>query len=110
MRTGAGYEKNFSKFTPSAVIQYDLNDDANVYAKYVQGYKSGGTSVRSANPINFANGFDIEDVKSYELGVKGTLWDRRVRFNAAAFLMQFDGYQASIQTGATPGQRGFLRY
>lgn len=103
----AHYDEDFSNFNPSATIAYDINEDVNVYAKWVSGYKSGGTSQRSANPINFARGTGEEDVDSYEIGMKGDFLDSRLRVNAAIFRVDLDGLQASVQTGSTAGQRDF---
>ena len=105
---GADYDKKFDKFSPSGSIAYELTDDVNVYGRIATGYKTGGTSQRSANPTNFAVGFEPEEVLSYELGTKGSLLDGRLAFNAAVFLMEFDKYQASLQTGSTPGDRDFV--
>jgi iron complex outermembrane receptor protein len=80
----------------------------NAYAKVVSGFKSGGTSQRSANAELFSRGFDEEDILSYEVGFKGDFWDHRARLNAAVFHMDLDGLQASAQTGPTPGDRDFL--
>lgn len=105
---GANYRKKFHNFSPSATLAYDINDDVRVYAKVATGYKSGGTSQRSANPTNFSNGFEPEKLVSYEAGLKGDFLDRRVRLNAAAFYVTINNYQASVQTGATPGDRDFV--
>lgn len=104
---GANYKKSFQNFNPSATIAYDINDNMNVYAKYVTGYKSGGTSQRSANPVSFGVGFDEEEITSFELGIKGKLFDQRVSINSAIFMMDIDGFQASVQTGGTAGDRDF---
>ena len=104
----ANYDKDFSKFNPAFTIDYDLNAFSNVYAKVVTAYKSGGTSQRSTSLINFQKGFDEEDLTSYEVGYKGDLADSRVRVNAALFYMQYDGYQQSVSTGNTPGERDFV--
>lgn len=104
---GVPYEESFENFNPSLIFAYDLGPDLNLYAKWVTGYKSGGTSQRSANPENFATGFDQEDVDSYELGLKGSALESRVSFSAAAFSIEIDGYQTSAQTGPTAGDRDF---
>jgi iron complex outermembrane receptor protein len=104
---GTSYDEDFSNFNPSFTVAYDWSDDVNVYGKVVTGYKSGGTSQRSANPESFARGFDEEDVISYELGLKGRFWESRVSLNAAVFYMEIDGFQASVQTGSTAGDRDF---
>lgn len=105
---GANYDNDFSNFNPSFTVAYDVNDYTNVYAKVVTGFKSGGTSTRSSSAVLFQSGFDEEEILSYEIGFKGDFWDRRVRFNAAAFYMEIDGLQASVQTGGSPGERDFL--
>ncbi|MEM9255919.1 MAG: TonB-dependent receptor [Pseudomonadota bacterium] len=102
------YNKDFDKFNPSAVIEYDVSDFISVYAKYITAYKSGGTSQRSTSSQNFQAGFDEEDVTSYELGYKGDAMEGRLRLNAALFYMEFDGYQQSVQTGTSPGERDFV--
>ena len=102
------YDEDFSNFTPSLTLGFDINDDMNAYGKVVSGFKSGGTSQRSANAELFASGFDEEDILSYELGFKGDFWNQRARLNMAAFYMELDGLQSSVQTGSTPGQRDFL--
>lgn len=105
---GANYDKDFSNFNPSLTVAFDLSDDSNVYAKVVSGYKSGGTSTRSANAELFRVGFEEEDVVSYELGFKGDFMNNRLRLNTAVFYMDIDGLQTSLQTGGTPGERDFL--
>ena len=102
------YDENFSNFTPALTVGFDLGDDMNIYGKVVTGFRSGGTSQRSANAILFAQGFDEEEIVSYEIGFKGDFWDTRARFNAALFHMELDGLQISAQTGSTPGQRDYL--
>ncbi len=67
------------------VVGFDINDSANVYGKVVSGFKSGGTSQRSSNEELFKNGFEEEDILSYEVGYKGDFWGRRARLNVAAF-------------------------
>jgi len=103
------YSENFSNFNPSLTIAFDLNDETNIYGKAQTGYKSGGTSTRSANDILFAEGFDEEKIFSAELGLKGGLWEDRARYNSAIFYMHIDGLQTSIQTDPiSPGGRDFL--
>ncbi|MFT4822240.1 MAG: iron complex outermembrane receptor protein [Halioglobus sp.] len=104
---GTSYDESFENFNPSVTLAYDWTQDINVYGKVVTGYKSGGTSQRSANPNSFGEGFDEEDVISYELGLKGRFWDSRLALNVAVFHMEIDGFQASVQTGGTAGDRDF---
>ena len=104
----AEYERDFSDFSFSSTLAYKANEDLNIYARYAQGYKSGGTSQRSSNPINFALGFEPENVDSWELGVKANLADGRVLTSLAGFYMEIDDLQTSVQTGASAGDRDFV--
>jgi len=103
------YDNDFTNFNPSLVVAFDVNDDMNVYGKVETGYKSGGTSQRSAREDLFEQGFDEEEIISYELGFKGEFWGGRGRYNSALFYMEIDGLQSSIQTDpVSPGGRDFL--
>jgi len=104
----AQYDKDFNNFNPSLTLSFDLGESKNIYAKVVSGFKSGGTSQRSANATLFAQGIDEEEIVSYELGFKGGLWEQRANLNIAVFSMSIDGAQASVQTGVGPGERDFL--
>lgn len=102
------YDKEFSNFSPSLTVAYNLSDEVNVYAKAVSGYRSGGTSTLSYQESLFQEGADEETILSYEVGMKGDFWDRRLRVNAAVFHMEYEDYQGSIQTGPQPSQRDNL--
>lgn len=105
---GTKYDKDFSNFSPSLTVAYDLTDDLNVYGKVVSGYRSGGTSTLSYEESLFQAGADEETILSYEIGMKGDFLDRRLRVNGAIFRMEYDDYQGSIQTGPQPAERDNL--
>ena len=88
----APLRETWHRFNPMATVAYDLSDDVHVYAKYATGYRAGGASSRTAN----YQAFDPEDVKSYEVGLKADFWDRRARFNLAAYVMDRKDSQLDI--------------
>jgi iron complex outermembrane receptor protein len=95
--TAAGYEpldESWNRFNPMATLAYDVTDDLHVYAKYATGYRAGGASSRTAN----YQGFDPEDVKSYEVGLKSDFWDHRARFNLAGYIMDRKDSQVDISS------------
>ncbi|HEY4548189.1 MAG TPA: TonB-dependent receptor [Pedomonas sp.] len=94
---GAG-DKSFENFSPSAIVRYDLSDATNVYAKVVTGYKTGGYNVRATSVERFNQGFDEENLISYELGLKSTLLEDRLRLNAALFWTSYDDIQINVQS------------
>jgi iron complex outermembrane receptor protein len=104
----ATYSRDFDNFSPSVSVTWNFTDTVNAYFRYAEGYKTGGTSERSASPDLFAVGYEPEEVTSYEVGLKGLFFNRRLAFNVALFYMELDAFQTSVQTGTTPGDRDFI--
>jgi len=77
----------------SAVL--DISDDSMVYASAGTGTKSGG--FQTVNGTADDREFDDEDTTTYELGIKSTLLDARLRINAAAFYSEIENFQAQRQ-------------
>lgn len=82
-------------FSPLISLNYHVNRDINAYIKYSTGYKSGGYNVDFLTQAQLDVGieFDKETVKSYEMGLKGDLFDHRMRFSSAIFYAKYDDYQ-----------------
>lgn len=100
--TPAKYDEDFSEVSPSLTVQYHITEDIMTYGKVAKGYKSGGTAIRSSKNSSFVEGFDPETLISYELGLKSTLWDRRLRVNAALFQSEFEDQQVTIRDNTVP--------
>ncbi len=76
-------------------VDYRFSPEVLVYATTATGFKGGGVGPRPFNPAQ-ARGFGPEVLTSYELGIKTDLFDRRVRFNVAAFYSEYDGIQLAL--------------
>jgi iron complex outermembrane receptor protein len=76
--------------------QYEINKDMMVYATYSQGYKGPAYNVFFNMSPTQDNVLAPEKSKSYEVGLKTELLDKRVRLNLAAFQTDYDGYQANV--------------
>lgn len=87
----------YTNFAPMLTISYALGDNANVYAKYSTGFKSGGFNLDNVTQADLDAGitFDEETVDSYELGWKGLYMDGRLSLNAAAFIANYQDYQVN---------------
>ena len=83
-----------SRFDPLANLDYDLTPTINLYAKYATGYRAGGANDRSAT----FSPFNAEEVKSYEIGAKMDLLDRRLRVNLAAYHMDRSNTQTDFDS------------
>lgn len=83
------------EWDPSAAIQWDVSRDAMLYASYGQGSKAGGFIGAQATTTLWQFQIDAEDAETLEAGAKLALFDRRLRFNVAAFRTQFTNLQVS---------------
>lgn len=84
-------------FSPSISLNYDFSKDLVGYARYAEGYKSGGYNLDYVTQTDLAYGveFDKETVVSYEFGLKGMLWNGDLQFSFAAFDTNYDDYQVN---------------
>jgi len=85
-------DRSASNWSPKASLNWFVNEDIMIYGSYSKAYKSGGWNadmVASAEAI----GFDDEEVDSFEIGMKSTLLDGRMRFNATVFHANYTDYQ-----------------
>ncbi|MEM8816073.1 MAG: TonB-dependent receptor [Pseudomonadota bacterium] len=88
------WEEPTWRFTAS----YDLTDDVFGYFTYTRGFKSGGYNDQAGS-----GGFDVfpvaaydpEFANSYEIGIKSTFADDRVRLNATYFFVNYEDFQRS---------------
>lgn len=84
-----------SRVDPTLALTYALGETTNVYARYSQGFKSGGFNVDflNATQINEGLEFSAEAARSYELGYKSELFNSRARINVAVYQTDFEDYQ-----------------
>jgi iron complex outermembrane recepter protein len=85
-----------------ASLTYKVMEGMNVYARYSQGYKSGGFNGETNDVTELSTPYRPEKMKAYEVGAKTTFWDGRATLNAALFLNKSTDLQLSIfkATGA----------
>ena len=91
-------ERDFDNFSPSFVVAWHADEAINLYAKVVEGYKSGGFNARATSPQRFSEGFDDETLVSWELGLKSDWLERRLRLNAALFRSEYEDIQVNVQS------------
>jgi iron complex outermembrane recepter protein len=87
-----------------ASIQFTPTDDLLFYGSYTRGYKGPAFNVffnHNAADNGAPIGKEVSD--SFELGIKSEFWDRRIQFNAAAFHVTYDGFQANNFIETSPG-------
>ncbi|MDQ2879469.1 MAG: TonB-dependent receptor, partial [Pseudomonadota bacterium] len=106
----------FKKFTPRASFSFKPNDNHMFYISYSEGFKGGGFDPRGSGTsapklatettptyqeiYNYLL-FRPETVRSYEIGWKAALFDRRLTFAA-------DGFHSDYTDVQVPGSVGCL--
>jgi iron complex outermembrane receptor protein len=108
--SGTHADASFNATTPSFAINYQLVPQLNLYARYAEGFKSGGfngeysdtTQTSQQNIDETRTPFRPEKQRSLELGAKGSVFDNRVQYGAAVFQNKLTDLQESIfqATGA----------
>jgi len=76
------------------VANYRFSDALMAYASVSTGFKGGGINPRPF-VADQALPFDPETLTTYEAGFKADLFDRRVRFNGAAFYNKYNNIQGT---------------
>lgn len=108
-------EAKFDRWTPRVSVSVKPTEDLMIYASYSQGFKGGGFDPRGsanitpntdgvAGPPSYAEIYDFflfepETVDSYEVGIKGSLFDR-------AFTYALTGFYADYTNVQIPGSVG----
>ena len=106
-------ERSGGQLTGRAVVQYDVTDNANVYASYTRGYKAFGIN-DDANLLRNVPGasffFDSEDVDNYELGFKASIPAYRAAVSLVLFNTKYSNFQSlSSFTDSNNNLRFFLQ-
>ena len=76
--------------------QFDLSKEVSVYATYSKGYKGPAYNAFFNMQPNQELALAPETSKGFELGLKSTLLDNRLRVNVAVFDTEYKGYQANF--------------
>lgn len=94
--------KTFNKFTPKVSVDYTFNDNTLIYASWSQGYRAGGYSLRATTAFSAKVPFESETVDSYEVGIKSSVLDNKVRFALAGFYADYSNMQQPTTIAAGP--------
>jgi iron complex outermembrane receptor protein len=118
---GTHASKTFHATTPMAAVAYKLTDRVNVYARYAEGFKSGGFNgeysntgaagltfeeVLALNLRETTTPFKPEKQKSIEAGIKATALEGRALMNLAVFHNKLKDLQESTFIGGEGSAAG----
>lgn len=85
-----------NELTWRIALDHQFSPDVMGYVSYNRGFKSGGANTTSVT----APMYGPEKLDAYEVGLKSSLFGRRVRLNGAAFYYDYKDVQvASVESG-----------
>jgi len=88
---------DWTAVTPSVSLQKAFSDNLMGYVSANRGFKSGGFNGRANTVYDTENAqFDPEYVWTYELGLKASSADNRLRGSVAAFKSDYSDFQARV--------------
>ena len=96
---------SFDKTTPRVVLNWYASENANLYASYSEGFRSGFTN--GPGIASLAPGLESvapDSLKNFEIGAKGVAWGSRLTYDVAVYHSEWEDVQTTlgIEIG-TPG-------
>lgn len=93
---GTAAPATFEKLSPTATLAYEFSPTFNVYARYAQGFRSGGFNGVASTTADVLRVFEPQVQNTYEIGFKSRLLDNRLQLNVAAFQNDLKDLQLSV--------------
>ena len=85
---------NFRAFTPKLTLNYKPTDQTIIYGQYARGFRPGGLNTNAPTAADIP--FDPEYSNNYEIGIKNSLLDNRLKVNLTGFLLQQRNQQITV--------------
>ncbi|MBL8269054.1 TonB-dependent receptor domain-containing protein [Steroidobacter sp.] len=86
-------ESTQDAFTYLLTPRFIVSPSLMLYARMASGYRAGGAnSLASGGPRQY----DPDKTKNYEIGVKGSLFERVLSYEASLYYIDWDGIQLSL--------------
>lgn len=99
-----GLKETYEAVTPKVTLDYQWTPELLTYATWAVGETAGGWNPAAASLAIAEVPVDPEKVTSYEIGLKSTAWNGRLRNNLALFYNDYEDYQASVSNPVVNGQ------
>ena len=85
-----------TNFSWRVIGEWDVSEDAMLFASVARGYKGPGMNMLSSAPVAPSAIVDPEIPTNFEVGIKSSWYDGRLQVNASAFYTEFEDFQASL--------------
>ena len=100
---------SFNNFSPRLSLLYLASDQVNLYATISRGFKAGGVE---AQPTTSGGNqvYKPETLTNYEVGMKSESADKRLRWDADVFYMDWKDIQADYSIGERDAASGSVDF
>lgn len=106
-RTDAAGKSKESPFTPKMGLSWQINNDNLLYMTYAEGFRVGGANPpipadacrESLDDLGISgapDSYDSDSVKSWEVGTKNKLFNRRLLLAASVYRIKWQDIQQSV--------------
>ena len=88
---------------PKLAVQYDIAEQASVYASAARGYRFGGIQIVAASVLNsdVPTTYDSDRVWNYELGLRSRWLEDRLQADGAVYYIDWKDPQVQSTTGGS---------
>lgn len=93
-------------FSPRVAASYEFSEGITGYATAAKGFKAGGVQPSTL----LAPTYDKETLWNYEVGLKGFVLDKRLRFSLAVYDMQWKDLQVSARRDVVDPDTGQIDF
>ncbi len=100
-----GNQVEESAVSGKLALKWEVSDEVMLYASYAEGYKAPAFDLIFATGANRMAPVPKETSEAWELGMKGELFDNRLRLGASVFKTKFKDLQGQ---GTLPNEIGFF--
>lgn len=81
--------------------QFKISEDLMVYARFASGYRAGGPNANVPGNSTAPKSYEPDKDNSFDVGIKGEVWDHRLTFDAAAYYIDWKNVQIAVIDQAT---------
>lgn len=93
MPSGLSGNLTVRRATPLVTLAADVSPNVYAYATYSEGFRSGGFPPRIIGQVSSIPAYGPETAKSFEVGLKSTLFAQKLRANFAFFTTGYNDFQ-----------------
>jgi iron complex outermembrane recepter protein len=100
---------SYNKFTPKATLSWFPSSTLTVYGTFAEGFRPGSAQDAAVSSVapNFP-ALNPDELFSYEIGAKGSLFDHRLSFDFDVNYMKWKDVQQVTFVNTPPGSNVFL--